>query len=72
MLLIQFYTLADYVCVLCGSKMQLESVWGLSASSEAATGGQVGAAVIKVRHPLPAASLVSAVTHCLNPSCTST
>lgn len=52
--------------------MQLESVWGLSASSEAATGGQVGAAVIKVQHPLPAASLVSAVTHGLNPSRTST
>lgn len=41
--------------------MQLESVRGLSASSEAATGGQVGAAVIKVQHPLPGACLVSAV-----------
>lgn len=58
MLLIQFYTLADSVCVLCGSKMQLESVWGLSASSEAAPGGQVGAAMIKVQHPLPSASLM--------------
>lgn len=47
-------------------------VWGLSASSEAATGGQVGAAVIKVQHPLPAACLVSAVTHSLNPVRTST
>lgn len=42
------------------------------ASSEAATGGQVGAAMIKVQHPLPAARLVSAVTHSLNPSRTST
>ena len=31
------------------AKMQLESVWGLSASSEAAPGGQVGAAVRKVQ-----------------------
>lgn len=54
------------------AKMQLESVWGLSASSEAATGGQVGAAVIKVQLPLPAACLMSALTHCLNPSHTST
>lgn len=52
--------------------MQLESVWGLSASSEAATGGQVGAAVIKVQHPLPPACLVRPVTHCMNLSGTST
>lgn len=41
------------------AKMQLESVRGLSTSSEAATGGQVGAAVIKVQHPLPSACLES-------------
>lgn len=37
------------------AEVQLESVWGLPASSEAAPGGQVGAAVIKVQHPLPSA-----------------
>lgn len=47
------------------AKMQLESVWGLSASSEAAPGGQVGAAAMEVQRPLPSACLVRAVTHCL-------
>lgn len=37
------------------AKLQLESVWGSSASPEAATGGQVGAAGMKVQHPLPSA-----------------
>lgn len=44
------------------AKMQLESLWGLSASSEAATGGQVGAAMIKLLHPHP-----SACFKCCNP-----
>lgn len=49
--------------------MQLESVWGLSASSEAATGGHVGAAMTEVQPPLPPACLVSPVTHHPKPSC---
>lgn len=54
------------------AEMQLESVWGLSASSEAARGGQVGGGRDDGTAPLPAACLVSAVTHSLNPGPTST
>lgn len=49
------------------AEMQLESVWGLSASSEAAPGGQVGAAVIKVQHHFRQFVLRVLFTGCLNP-----
>lgn len=71
MLLIWFYTLADCVCVLCGCRDAAGKCVGVSASSGAAPGGQVGAAMIKVQYPLPSACPPSGVTPRPNPSGTS-